>query len=348
MVRVHFILYRLRTLAYFSFASIAVCMLIKHNIHIHFRDALDTRLTYLRPLNKADILSLRSLNLKINVNDSSQVKLNLTCDESFPFIDREIACRRSIVPIIPWSNRSLLSNFSKPRYLLFKPLITSSEHQRLLEIFQVFKKTAERFNLTYMLYGGSLLGSYRHHAVIPWDDDIDVLMNSSQKPDIVNTLNKVPGYNLCTPENMQWKFYKSDSGSRDHCSEHMWPYLDIFFFSENETHIWDNNEMYSYVYNFKKLTIFPLNVGIFEGDLVSVPHNKSAILQQSYNIDLCVNSVYSHKAEAVRKGALVSLPCKRLFYYFPFVFRTCEDHSIQEYLMDGQKPVYKISTSDQC
>ena len=331
MVRIQFVISRLRAVASFSFASIAVCILIRHNIHMHFKNILNERFTYHFTLDKVNIPSLRIPDLKIR-------ETNILSSET----------DNTSLLIIPWSNRSLLSNSSKPRYKLFQPLISSLEHQTLLKTFRVFKKICERSNLTHMLYGGSLLGSYRHHGLIPWDDDIDILMNETQKPDIIDSFKTVAGYNLCTPENRQWKFYKSDIRIHDHCSEHMWPYVDIFFFSENETHIWDNNEMYKYVYSFKKTNIFPLTVGLFEGDFASVPRKTSTILQQSYNIDLCVNSVYSHKQELVRKGTLISLPCKRVFSYFPFVFRTCEDHYIHEFLIIDQTPMYKISTDDQC
>ena len=32
----------------------------------------------------------------------------------------------------------------------------------------------ERYNITYILSDGSLLGSYLYHDMLPWDDDIDI------------------------------------------------------------------------------------------------------------------------------------------------------------------------------
>ena len=34
----------------------------------------------------------------------------------------------------------------------------------------------ERHNLRYFAYGGTCLGAVRHHGMIPWDDDVDLLM----------------------------------------------------------------------------------------------------------------------------------------------------------------------------
>jgi lipopolysaccharide cholinephosphotransferase len=47
---------------------------------------------------------------------------------------------------------------------------------RLKELLDELVKFAEAANVTYILAYGTLLGAFRHKDVIPWDDDIDVVM----------------------------------------------------------------------------------------------------------------------------------------------------------------------------
>ena len=49
-------------------------------------------------------------------------------------------------------------------------------HKVQLKILKYFIKVCEENNITYFIYGGSLLGTVRHNGFIPWDDDIDVIM----------------------------------------------------------------------------------------------------------------------------------------------------------------------------
>ena len=48
-----------------------------------------------------------------------------------------------------------------------------------MEVMDYIVKICKKYNITYYLYFGSLLGAIRHKGFIPWDDDIDIVM----KPD---------------------------------------------------------------------------------------------------------------------------------------------------------------------
>ena len=39
-------------------------------------------------------------------------------------------------------------------------------------------------NLTYFMAADMLLGSYRHHGIIPWDDDADVYLLSHEQEEL--------------------------------------------------------------------------------------------------------------------------------------------------------------------
>ena len=45
-----------------------------------------------------------------------------------------------------------------------------------LEVMDYFVSICKKYNLTYYLFWGTLLGAIRHKGFIPWDDDIDVVM----------------------------------------------------------------------------------------------------------------------------------------------------------------------------
>jgi len=48
--------------------------------------------------------------------------------------------------------------------------------QKIVDIFRAFIKICEEYDLQYFCHGGTAIGAVRHRGLIPWDDDIDVLM----------------------------------------------------------------------------------------------------------------------------------------------------------------------------
>lgn len=46
----------------------------------------------------------------------------------------------------------------------------------LRELWDVLDKICKEHNIPYMLFAGSMLGAIRHKSIIPWDDDLDVVM----------------------------------------------------------------------------------------------------------------------------------------------------------------------------
>ncbi|CAL1533916.1 unnamed protein product, partial [Lymnaea stagnalis] len=57
--------------------------------------------------------------------------------------------------------------------------MTGQWQREMLLTFKVFTSAMSLFNVTYFLCEGSMLGAYRHHGFIPWDDDMDICMNVS-------------------------------------------------------------------------------------------------------------------------------------------------------------------------
>ena len=58
---------------------------------------------------------------------------------------------------------------------------TLAEHQKALELILCeFDRVCRTLDIRYYLYAGTLLGAVRHQGFIPWDDDLDVLMDRDE------------------------------------------------------------------------------------------------------------------------------------------------------------------------
>ncbi|GFO24737.1 lipopolysaccharide cholinephosphotransferase licd [Plakobranchus ocellatus] len=223
----------------------------------------------------------------------------------------------------------------------FQPQMVDQDRAVFLFTLKVFTEACKAANLTWFLISGSALGAIRHHGMIPWDDDVDIVMNGSEWITIRNVLSDVKGFDLFTPSYNQWKFFMHDlpQGNRPF----KWPNLDIFFFAEDDTYIWATTWGAKGSLANKKTDVFPLTTKKFEIFQLPVARYIKSLITAEYGDyhSGCKTAEYVHKTnEKHASTSLVSIDCAKLHKVFPFVFyATNADGAIVEQLQVDGKPV---------
>jgi len=213
-------------------------------------------------------------------------------------------------------------------YYYARPL-SAAEEESLTQTFLALLEavTPPKSNLTFFLHAGSLLGSYRHHDMIPWDDDIDIMFSAAQKSQVRDVLSMLThDYGLYTREfsvnelklKVHWKLY-SRNGRKVNVNFTS-PFVDIFFFVENETHVW-NEASYLADECYLKRHVFPLTERPFRGRMVPAPCDPAAVLSVNYDLKACKSPWYSHLRDESVYSRSVMTPCRVLEERFPFVRR---------------------------
>ena len=100
-----------------------------------------------------------------------------------------------------------------------------------------------------------------------------------------------------------------------------WPYVDVSFYDENATHVWDAApEFHGYVY--RKSIVFPTHLRPFAGLWLPAPRDTLAYLATTYpRRRHCTASPYSHKVERPAAQRALSMRCRRLKDVYSFVHR---------------------------
>ena len=237
-------------------------------------------------------------------------------------------------------NWSYTSQLNKD-YGQFAPALDMNEYTIYMKLIETFKNACEAFNITYLLEGGSVLGVFRYHGFVPWDDDFDCKVNVSQKRILKKALEGIPGYTLIVQINRHWKLFSNNSSKAGKYSWG-WPFIDILFFEENLTHVYDVTLQNPRHFDPKQ-DILPLGKGIFEGMILPVPHNMEAYLTRKYNMkEPCQSNWWNHKKETgpVIKSSHIS--CDKLFGVYPVVHRYKIGNASFEELRLGNKILYTV------
>lgn len=214
----------------------------------------------------------------------------------------------------------LSTNQNEKLLQIYPSALNSVEKELFLRTASIFSSALRSANITYLIYGGTVIGSRRHHGFIPWDDDVDVWINKTEKKKCKKILSSIPNFGLFSPNNFQWKFFYKKLNTLKELP-FRWPYIDIFYFEENATHIWDELPPHRTRY-YKKSIVFPLYDRPFDAIKLPAPCSIDVFIGE-HPLNDCAASTYNHRMErAIPKRFCKRMACSTLYHLHPFVFRT--------------------------
>lgn len=208
---------------------------------------------------------------------------------------------------------------------LFESPFTQDDLRSLNLTLGAVLKALNGLNITYFMISGTLLGSYRHHGRIPWDDDVDLMVNSSDKKLIWKTLTALkPDYGLYQHSRFDsqyhWKVYPRLHGRMVPFRSFRWPYIDLLFFRENATHIWNESPWFDDE-RWLKSAVFPLQWRPFDAFQIPAPCDVESVLRQNFDINVCVSRTMSHRYNLHLPWHSMAVQCSNLAVRYPMVVR---------------------------
>ena len=206
---------------------------------------------------------------------------------------------------------------------------------------------------------GTLLGSYFFHDVIPWDDDMDIMVDYHDYPRLKKAFQNQSiwsKYNLCgyhdsfneyefnmlnrtypdTDRASSKELRKNNESNRTRYHKvkifptaakkfknypWRWPFIDVKFFKYNQSHVWNYDFRNQYFMSIENF--FPFHLRLFMGLWLPAPHKTGLFLKQKYGKFLCKVGHRNHKnEERIKLKEQVSVPCDSLKSVYVEIIRS--------------------------
>ena len=253
----------------------------------------------------------------------------------------------------------------------FPRIITKEEYDSYVKLVSDVSRLFESNNITLVMAGRTLLGSYIFHDMIPWDDHISLWMPYQDVPKVKKLFNDETlrktlqicawgpvsisneyDYNILStfPYNAPAElYYRVSPNDIDTFSNHFfklfyslsktttnykwkWPFLDIAVFDEDRDHIRFCEQGLQLPWN----EFYPLIKRPLGSNMLMAPRDTRYVLLQQFRNFRCISSSYSHRLE-MRTCQKIRIECQKLWRHYPQVWGEPKSYGQLETLMLGNK-----------
>ena len=208
-------------------------------------------------------------------------------------------------------------------------------------------KWSKVYNLIW--YTFSLTGSYVMHDMLPWDDDLDILIHNDSKAKVIHLFKDdrhygIQGYMNKYQMGRVIKLFFTDSEPTVNRVWN-WPFLDVETYIEEGdqirlAHRSDVERIY-----WPKSAYFPFHRRPFGPLWLYFPHDPAIYFKIHYNHPFyCQRHFKDHRHENWQK--VIKADCERLTPHYPFVRRSPFANITQETLLLNGTELYTVYISE--
>ena len=194
---------------------------------------------------------------------------------------------------------------------VFRDVLSTEESSESSALLKQLDKILTKHNISYVVDGGTLVGTVQLGKRIPWDDDMDIYVMKADEKRLMNLIQQtythlrfLPSYN-----GLYYKIWNNKSKPVANGQAHNWPFVDVGILDSNSTHVWEQRtkELKYSRHVYPKEWMLPSRRMVYEGFPVNVPQKSLDFLRYRFGSNWdkrCVYANWNHKLERIRNKAL--------------------------------------------
>jgi hypothetical protein len=194
-------------------------------------------------------------------------------------VDRLTREARSLV-YFPKSPKELKPAPIAGRFAQLSQRFSESQAASMRRLMGHLHNVTTRHKITYVMDGGTLIGSLLHHGRIPWDDDLDAYINSEDEHKFIKALS-TNGFLVRNWNGLYLKMWDQTLPHVRNNRKHNWPFLDVGLLVKNKTHIWERRSKREKKYSgnvYPRSMIYPPVLRPFGDLILAAPRDGEAML----------------------------------------------------------------------